>query len=59
MLIPLHMLWKVQISVRQKLGLLCVFCSTVFIVLVAIIRIAVLKTRGQYDLTWVFTLYMD
>ena len=55
MLIPLNMLWKIQISVRQKFGLLCVFCSTVFVMIVAIIRVAVIRQRGQYDLTWVYT----
>ena len=56
MVIPLNMLWRVQISIRQKLGLLGVFCLTIFIMIVSTVRVAVVDSKDeQADQTWLYT----
>ncbi|CAI7587896.1 unnamed protein product [Penicillium glandicola] len=44
--IPFLVLWRVRISLRKKLGLLSIFSATIFIMVTAIIRVAV---RMNYD----------
>lgn len=53
MLIPFQMLWKVQIGIRQKIILASIFSLTIFIIVVAIVRISfILQNLGQSDATW-------
>lgn len=55
-LVPLNMLWRVQISLRRKLGLAGIFSLTVFIMIIAIIRVTVMYGhRAQADGTWLWT----
>lgn len=55
-LVPLNMLWRVQISLRRKLGLAGIFSLTVFIMIIAIIRVEVMyDERAQADGTWLWT----
>lgn len=56
MLVPLNMLWRVQISLRRKLGLAGIFSLTVFIMIIAIIRVTIMYgDREQADGTWLWT----
>lgn len=55
MTVPVSMLWKVQISLRQKLVLAGIFSLTVFIMVFAIIRVAVLSSSNNIrDQTWLY-----
>lgn len=55
-LVPLNMLWRVQISLRRKLGLAGIFSLTVFIMIVAIVRVEVIKDKqAQADTTLLWT----
>ena len=56
MIIPLHMLWKVQISLRQKIMLGGIFSLTVFIIVIAIVRVGVLlnSSSGSADGSWLY-----
>lgn len=50
------MLWRVQISLRRKLGLAGIFSLTVFIMIIAIIRVTVMYgNRDQADGSWLWT----
>ena len=50
------MLWKVQISLRQKLGLAVIFSITVIIMIIAIIRAVLVSSLShQPDQTWLYT----
>ena len=49
------MLWKVQITLRQKLALGGVFSLTIFIMIFAIIRVVVVSGNShQPDQTWLY-----
>ena len=49
------MLWKVQISLRQKLGLAAIFSITVIIMIFAIIRVVLVSSLSQQpDQTWLY-----
>lgn len=52
--LPVSILWKVRISVRQKIGLACSLCLSCFMVIVTIVRIAGMKPRGSgsVDIVW-------
>lgn len=55
MTVPVSMLWKVQISLRQKLALTGIFSLTVFIMVFAIIRVAVVTSESDMpDETWMY-----
>ncbi|MCJ1466041.1 hypothetical protein MMC07_004660 [Pseudocyphellaria aurata] len=50
------MLWRVQISLRRKLGLAGIFSLTVFIMIIAIIRVTIMyDNRDQADGSWLWT----
>lgn len=50
------MLWRVRISLRRKLGLAGIFSLTVFIMIIAIVRVTVMYGhRAQADGTWLWT----
>lgn len=51
------MLWRVQLSFRRKLGLAGIFSLTVFIMIIAIVRVAIVydDDRAQADGAWLYT----
>lgn len=51
--IPFLALWKTRISLRKKLILLSIFSATIFIMVTAILRVAVEMTYdGQMNIDW-------
>ena len=52
--LPVSILWKVRISVRQKIGLAFSLCLSCIMVIVTIVRIAGIKPRGSgsVDIVW-------
>ncbi len=51
----MNLLWKVQISLQQKLALAGIFSLTVFIMIVAIVRVVVISSASeQPDQTWLY-----
>ncbi|KAL9594377.1 MAG: hypothetical protein Q9219_007071 [cf. Caloplaca sp. 3 TL-2023] len=53
--VPVNMLWKVKISLRQKLALGGIFSITVVIMVFAIIRVVVVSNFSQTpDQTWLY-----
>ncbi|MCJ1246637.1 hypothetical protein MMC30_003846 [Trapelia coarctata] len=57
LILPINLLWKVKISLRQKLTLGAILSLTVFIIAVAIARIIlVLDVASHLDVTWLNTL---
>lgn len=52
--LPVSLLWKVRISVRQKIGLGLSLCLSCFMVIVTIVRIAGIRLRGSntVDIVW-------
>lgn len=55
MTVPVSMLWKVQISLRQKLALAGIFSLTGFIMVFAIIRVTVVNSESNIaDETWLY-----
>ena len=59
--IPILLLWKVQISLRRKLALGGILCLSIFMIVIAIIRISLGNLAGgQVDAAWViFWLHME
>jgi hypothetical protein len=54
LLIPVELLWKVQIGIRQKLALAGIFSLTLFIIDVAITRVTITSSNTTtLDLTWI------
>ena len=51
-LVSTNILWKVQIEIRKKIALIGICSLTVFIIAVAIIRVAVATAGQNLDLTW-------
>ena len=53
-MIPLKLLWKVQINIRQKLALLAIFFLTAVTMVFSLVRVVVgLKGRREDDV-WLF-----
>lgn len=52
--IPIHLLWKVQIKMRQKLGLAAFLCLSIFMIIIAIIRISGFIYHNAFDEGWVY-----
>ena len=51
--IPVILLWRVRISIRQKLALASVLCVSVILIVISIIKVAAVNTiPGQVDTTW-------
>ena len=52
--LPISILWKVRIGVRQKLGLAFSLCLSCVMVIVTIVRIAGIRQRGSgnVDIVW-------
>ncbi|MCJ1379237.1 hypothetical protein MMC17_002337 [Xylographa soralifera] len=58
LVIPIHLLWRVQISLRQKLALGAVLCLTVVVIGASMTRQLMQLTAQktyQMDLTWLYT----
>ena len=56
LILPISLLWKVQIYVRQKLLLGLVLSLTIFVIITAIVRVTVVLDQSrQLDLTWLYT----
>ncbi|KAF6221275.1 hypothetical protein HO133_002130 [Letharia lupina] len=54
-LVPINLLWKVQLSFRKKFALGGIFCITVIIMVFAIIRAIVVSSYSQeLDETWLY-----
>ena len=54
--IPVSLLWNVQIKLRKKLALAGIFSLTVFIMIASIIRVVVTTSDNmQNDQTWLFS----
>ncbi len=52
--IPILLLWNVQISIRRKLILGGILCLSVFMIIIAIVRISTGRNaKGQVDTAWV------
>ena len=52
--IPVHLLWKVQMKLRQKLGLAAFLCLSIFMIIIAIIRISGFIYHNAFDEGWVY-----
>ena len=55
LVLPINLLWKVQIDIRQKLLLGLLLSLTVLVIITAIVRVTVgLLKSDQLDLTWMY-----
>ena len=54
--IPMAMLWRVRMPLKQKLALMGIFSLTVVVMIISIVRVAVTRTsdRNNADQTWLF-----
>ena len=53
--IPVLMLWNVRVPLRQKVFLMAIFSVTFFVMVVAIIRVAVVYSETtNADISWLF-----
>ena len=52
--LPISILWKVRVSIRQKIGLACSLCLSCIMVIVTIVRIAGMRhgNSGNVDIVW-------
>ena len=51
--IPVYLLWKVKIKLRQKLWMGTFLCLSAFMIVIAIVRLSGLRTQGTtLDLVW-------
>lgn len=49
------MLWHVRIPLRQKLILIGIFSVTVVVIIIAIIRVTIIKPENGYiDVSWLY-----
>ena len=56
LIIPIKLLWKVQISNRYKLALIGLFSLTIFVMIVAVIRVVLATgSGGGLDSSWWYT----
>ena len=54
LMIPISLLWRVQMKTRQKLGWATFLCLSICMIVVAIIRVSGLYYHGTIDNTWIF-----
>ncbi|KAH8649751.1 hypothetical protein BGZ60DRAFT_551169 [Tricladium varicosporioides] len=52
--IPIRMLWKVRIHLRQKLALAAIFCLVMITIAIAIVRFAVVSQYSQPEQSWLY-----
>lgn len=54
LIIPFHLLWRIQINLRQKLILGTTLCLSIFMIIIAIIRISNIQLAERIeDIVWV------
>lgn len=53
LIIPLWLLWRVQISRKQKLGLAGSLCLSVCMIIMAIARVSGIHYRDKFDNAWI------
>ena len=53
LVIPVCLLWRVQIKSRQKFGLAAFLCLNICMIIIAIVRVSGLRYRGKFDNSWV------
>ena len=51
--IPIIILWKASMNTKQKLGLGAFLTMNVWLVLIALVRVASFKRGNYFDLTWI------
>ena len=54
MAIPVHLLWKVQMNLRQKVGLLALFALSLITMVLSIVRVEVAIRGPREDDTWFY-----
>ena len=54
LMIPVCLLWRVQIKVRQKFGLAAFLCLSICMIIMAIVRVSGIHYRGKFDNAWIF-----
>ena len=54
LVIPVWLLWRVQIKFGQKLGLATFLCLSICMIIIAIVRVSGIHYRGRFDNTWIF-----
>ena len=54
LVIPVWLLWRVQIKFGQKLGLATFLCLSICMIIIAIIRVSGLRYHGKFDNSWIF-----
>lgn len=56
MTIPVLLLWKVKMPLRQKFALIGIFSLTVIVMAISIVRVAIIQTSDHRsaDQTWLF-----
>ncbi|KAH7038966.1 hypothetical protein B0J12DRAFT_250037, partial [Macrophomina phaseolina] len=53
LLLPIFILWRVQVPKRQKIGLILIFMTGGFVVIVSIIRLKTsVDVKGNVDISW-------
>ena len=53
LVIPVCLLWRVQIKFGQKFGLAGFLCLNICMIIIAIVRVSGLHYRGKFDITWI------
>ncbi|MCJ1391709.1 hypothetical protein MMC18_004574 [Xylographa bjoerkii] len=54
-IIPINILWNVQLRTRQKVALLALIFFTAFVMVCSIIRVAIAVNGFRVDSTWMYT----
>lgn len=47
-----NVLWRIRLNIWTKLALCGIFSLTVFVIIIAIIRVVVAPLNGKLDLSW-------
>jgi hypothetical protein len=53
-MIPVALIWRVQIKPSQKFGLAAFLCLSICMIIIAIIRVSGLHYKNTFDNTWIF-----
>ena len=51
-MIPIYLIWRLRAKARQKLELATFLCLSIFMILLAIVRIGGLRYHNKIDLSW-------
>ena len=52
LVIPFHLLWQIQINLRQKLILSVTLCLSIFMIIIALIRVSHIRIGLHTDVVW-------